>query len=76
MDGQLAITQVRKVFVNVAWDANVPLPLDASNDEIQRAMAAADDHNTNPWFIPVIVSEPRTDLDKGASALRPTLVMH
>jgi hypothetical protein len=59
------------VFVNVAWDANVPPPPDASNDEIQKAMAGEQDHADHAsaggggWFVPVVVSEPRSDVDKG-----------
>ncbi len=75
-DGALTIARGQKVFVNVAWDANVPPPPDASNEDIQRAMAGEQDATDNPWFVPVIVSEPRTDLDKGESAVRVSLVMH
>ncbi len=64
------------MFVNVAWDANVPPPPDASNEDIQRAMAGEQDATDSPWFVPVIVSEPRTDLDKGEFAVRVGLVMH
>ena len=67
----IAIARGQKVFINVAWDANVPPPPDASNDEIRRAMDGAQDADDEAlatggaWFVPVIVSEPRTDLDKG-----------
>jgi hypothetical protein len=42
----------RKVFVNIAWDANVPPPPPPPED--------AD------LMVPVIVSSPRADKDKGA----------
>ncbi|KAI0087601.1 pre-RNA processing PIH1/Nop17-domain-containing protein [Irpex rosettiformis] len=66
----IAIARGQKVFINVAWDANVPPPPDASNDEIHRAMAGEQDADEGSfatggaWFVPVIVSEPRNDLDK------------
>ncbi|KAH9948453.1 pre-RNA processing PIH1/Nop17-domain-containing protein [Amylocystis lapponica] len=56
-----------KVFVNVAWDTNVPPPPHGSEDAIQHAMHAHDalaDANPEDWFVPVLVSEPREDRDK------------
>ena len=65
----------RKVFVNIAWDANVPPPPDGSEDAIQKAMLGTDqiDEHSNPhgWYVPVIVSNPREDKDKGL--FRPSL---
>ena len=59
----------RKVFVNIAWDANVPPPPDGSEDAIQKAMLGEDQiiEHSNPhgWYVPVIVSNPREDKDKG-----------
>ncbi|KAI0717680.1 pre-RNA processing PIH1/Nop17-domain-containing protein [Cerioporus squamosus] len=56
-----------KVFVNIAWDANVPPPPDGSDAAIERAMS--DNTPVEPdqalqWFVPVIVSHPRFDTDK------------
>lgn len=56
-----------KVFVNIAWDANVPTPPEGSEDAIQKAMLGedADELNPNGWYVPVVVSEARQDTDKG-----------
>ena len=58
-----------KIFINIAWDANVPPPPEGSEDAIQRAMLGEDqiDEHSNPngWYVPVIVSNPREDKDKG-----------
>lgn len=59
-----------KIFVNIAWDANVPPPPDGSDAAIERAMAdntPVEADQALQWFVPVIVSEPRFDTDKGAS---------
>jgi hypothetical protein len=55
-----------KVFVNIAWDTNVPPPPPASEDAIQNAMLGRDygELNSDGWFIPVIVSDLRDDKDK------------
>ncbi|KAJ3856065.1 pre-RNA processing PIH1/Nop17-domain-containing protein [Lentinula lateritia] len=62
-----------KIFVNVAWDANVPPPPDGNEDSIQRAMNGdeLDKGNLDAWFVPVIVSEGRFDTDKAG---KPSLV--
>ncbi|KAJ3773294.1 pre-RNA processing PIH1/Nop17-domain-containing protein [Lentinula raphanica] len=62
-----------KIFVNVAWDANVPPPPDGNEEAIQRAMRGddLDKGNLDNWFVPVIVSEGRFDTDKGG---KPSLV--
>ncbi|PIL25928.1 hypothetical protein GSI_11681 [Ganoderma sinense ZZ0214-1] len=56
-----------KIFVNIAWDSNVPPPPDASDAAIDRAVTHSStnlsEHDTR-WFIPLIVSDPRTDSDK------------
>ena len=58
-----------KVFVNIAWDSNVPPPPEGSEEAIQKAMLGEDDADadaigTGGWFVPVVVSEPRQDKDK------------
>lgn len=69
--GTLVIPQGMKVFVNVAWDANVPPPPEGSEEAIQRAMAGEEEIDEDAiargdlWFVPVVVSEPRSDTDKG-----------
>lgn len=69
--GTLVIPQGMKVFVNVAWDANVPPPPEGNEEAIQRAMAGEEEIDEDAiargelWFVPVVVSEPRSDTDKG-----------
>ncbi|TFK48328.1 hypothetical protein OE88DRAFT_1664847 [Heliocybe sulcata] len=61
----LAIPKARKVFVNIAFDNNVPAPPPGSDAAIDRAMSgAAPDADLDDYFVPVIVSDPREDLDK------------
>lgn len=56
-----------KIFLNIAWDTNVPPPPPGSEDVIQRAMQGqdVDEHNPDGWFVPIVVSEGRQDTDKG-----------
>lgn len=56
-----------KIFVNIAWDKNVPPPPEGSEEDIQRAMQGreTDEHVVDGWFAPVVVSEGRKDNDKG-----------
>ena len=60
-----------KVFVNIAWDANVPPPPEGSEDAIQKVMSGEGELDEGAlatgrgWFVPVVVSEPRSDADKG-----------
>ena len=56
-----------KIFVNIAWDNNVPPPPESNEEAIQRAMQGqdADKRNADGWFVPVVVSEGRQDTDKG-----------
>ncbi|KAJ3891897.1 pre-RNA processing PIH1/Nop17-domain-containing protein [Lentinula edodes] len=72
-DTSISIPQGYKIFVNVAWDANVPPPPDGNEDAIQRAMNGdeLDKGNLDDWFVPVIVSEGRLDTDKAG---KPSLV--
>ncbi|KAI0688502.1 pre-RNA processing PIH1/Nop17-domain-containing protein [Cytidiella melzeri] len=77
LNNTIAVARGQKVFINIAWDANVPPPPDASNDEIQKAMNGGQDFDDDvlasggAWFVPVIVSEPRTDVDKAG---KPSIV--
>lgn len=63
----LAIPKGLKVFVNIAWDANVPPPPEGSEDVIQKAMLGEDLDDLNPegWYVPTVVSDGRQDTDKG-----------
>ncbi|KIJ18200.1 hypothetical protein PAXINDRAFT_110714 [Paxillus involutus ATCC 200175] len=56
-----------KIFVNIAWDANVPPPPPGSEDAIRNAMQGLgiDESNPDAWFVPVVVSDARPDSDKG-----------
>lgn len=66
--GPVVVPQNRKVFVNIAWDTNVPPPPEGSEEAIQNAMQGEeiDEDNPNGWFVPVIVSNAKADKDKGA----------
>ncbi|OAX40762.1 hypothetical protein K503DRAFT_736928 [Rhizopogon vinicolor AM-OR11-026] len=57
------------IFINIAWDSNVPPPPPASEDAIQKAMLG---ELNNAWFVPVIVSDLRDDKDKAG---QPSLVI-
>ncbi|KAG2035492.1 pre-RNA processing PIH1/Nop17-domain-containing protein [Suillus americanus] len=61
-----------KVFVNIAWDTNVPPP--GSEDAIQKAMRGQDydGSNSEGSLIPVVVSDLRDDKDKAG---QPALVI-
>jgi hypothetical protein len=63
----MVIPKGLKVFVNIAWDANVPPPPEGSEDVIQKAMLGEDLDDLNPegWYVPTIVSGGRQDKDKG-----------
>lgn len=56
-----------KIFVNLAWDPNVPPPPPASDDAVYRAMQGLDADESNPeaWFVPIVLSDARQDSDKG-----------
>uniref|UniRef100_A0A0W0FFJ2 PIH1 N-terminal domain-containing protein n=1 Tax=Moniliophthora roreri TaxID=221103 RepID=A0A0W0FFJ2_MONRR len=65
-----------KIFVNVAWNANVPPPPECSEEAIKRAMEGqtSDENGTDgsgEYFVPVVVSEGRQDTDKAG---KPSLV--
>ncbi|KAI0651258.1 pre-RNA processing PIH1/Nop17-domain-containing protein [Trametes meyenii] len=63
-----------KVFVNIAWDKNVPAPPERSEEAIERAVAgdvSLDTSDPEDWFVPVIVSEPKRDKDKAG---KPSIV--
>lgn len=61
------VEQGLKIFVNIAWDKNVPPPPEGSEEDIRRAMQGQEaiEHVVNGWFAPVVVSEGRKDTDKG-----------
>ncbi|KAM5530849.1 hypothetical protein V8D89_015493 [Ganoderma adspersum] len=56
-----------KIFVNIAWDSNVPPPPDGSDAAIDSAIPDPSAHlpeDVAQWLVPLIVSDPRTDSDK------------
>lgn len=57
-----------KVFVNIAWDTNVPPSPQGSEEAILRAIHGEDVEEADAagFYIPAIVSSPREDKDKGA----------
>lgn len=54
----------RKVFVNICYDNNVPPPPPADEHTIRRAMNPQQDDD-GAYYVPVVVSQPRQDVDKG-----------
>ncbi|THH31373.1 hypothetical protein EUX98_g2808 [Antrodiella citrinella] len=82
--GTLFIQKGTKVFVNIAWDQNVPAAPEASEATIRRAMRGGeeelkreepsfkdvlkdDGEEEEDWTVPVVVSEPRQDIDKSGN---------
>lgn len=64
----LAIPKGVKIFINMAWDKNVPAPPSASEGSIRRAMMGEDlEDGEGAYVVPVVVSEPRPDTDKCVS---------
>lgn len=63
----LPIPKGQKIFVNIAWDSNVPPPPPGNEQTIQRAMHGdeLDERNPDAWYVPVVVSRGRQDKDKG-----------
>lgn len=62
-----------KVFVNMAYDANVPPPPQGSEDVIKRAIKGEEPpEGEESYYVPVIVSHPREDKDKSGN---PSLVV-
>ncbi|KAG1851884.1 hypothetical protein DFJ58DRAFT_716658 [Suillus subalutaceus] len=74
LNTQNTIPKGLKVFVNIAWDTNVPPPPPGSEDAIQKAMRDQDydRSNSDGSFIPVVVSDLRDDKDKAG---QPALVV-
>ncbi|KAG1823046.1 pre-RNA processing PIH1/Nop17-domain-containing protein [Suillus variegatus] len=70
----ITIPKGLKVFVNIAWDTNVPPPPPGSEDTIQKVLRGQDynESNSDGWFIPVLVSDLRDDKDKAG---KPALVV-
>ncbi|KAL4077698.1 pre-RNA processing PIH1/Nop17-domain-containing protein [Scleroderma citrinum] len=69
----IPVPQGLKVFVNIAWDANVPPTPQASEDAIQNAMKGLDIDESDPngWFVPLVLSDARQERDKAG---QPALV--
>ena len=66
----LQIPKGVKVFLNIAWDKNVPPPPPADEAVVRRAMMgedldAAAGVGDGAYYVPIVVSEPREDRDKG-----------
>ncbi|EKM52598.1 uncharacterized protein PHACADRAFT_164531 [Phanerochaete carnosa HHB-10118-sp] len=78
LSGAMTILKGMKVFLNIAWDANVPPPPEGSEETIRKAMSGEEEvdedalANGRAWFVPVIVSEPRMDADKAG---KPSVVI-
>ena len=64
----VAIPTGLKVFVNIAWDANVPPPPHGTDAAIERAVSSRSEISLDDavdWFLPLVLSDPRSDKDKG-----------
>ncbi|EMD35118.1 hypothetical protein CERSUDRAFT_97034 [Gelatoporia subvermispora B] len=71
--GPISVPKGLKIFLNIAWDANVPPPPPGSDEAIQRAMLGDDDLDPRTdYFVPVVVSEPRQVTDKAG---KPSIVL-
>lgn len=60
----ISVPAGRKIFVNICFDQNVPPPPPADEETIKRAMNPHE-HNEEVYYVPVVVSQPREDKDKG-----------
>lgn len=67
----LSIPKGLKIFVNVAWDPNVPPPPPGGDDVIQKAMLGEEElgEANEEWYVPTVVSDGREDTDKGCVCL-------
>src|SRR5882762_6953635 len=74
----ISIPKGLKIFVNIAWDPNVPPPPEGSEDVIQKAMLGEDLDSLNPegWYVPTVISEGRQDKDKGVFSALPQYSTH
>ncbi|KIO32120.1 hypothetical protein M407DRAFT_18931 [Tulasnella calospora MUT 4182] len=66
----IAVHKGYKIFLNICWDPQVPPPPERNEDEIRKAMMGAD-MDDGMYFIPVIVSDGKTTMDKAG---KPSLV--
>ncbi|KAN0079982.1 pre-RNA processing PIH1/Nop17 domain containing protein [Tylopilus felleus] len=62
----LRVEKGLKIFVNIAWDLNVPPPPPATDDAMQRAIQGLNIDESSPeaWFVPIVLSDARQDSDK------------
>lgn len=75
--GPIAVPQGCKVFVNIAWDPNVPPPPEGTDEDVRRAMEGTDyatESEEGGWYVPVIVSNAREDVDKGKHGAQTTRI--
>lgn len=63
-DSELPLGKGMKIFMNVAWDSNVPAPPETSEEIIEKVLAGTEDQE-DAWYVPIVVSEGRLDADKG-----------
>ena len=62
----IAISKGLKVFVNIAWDPNVPPPPDGVDLAIQKVFGDdGDTSSADAFYMPVVISDGRQDKDKG-----------
>ncbi|KAG2361373.1 pre-RNA processing PIH1/Nop17-domain-containing protein [Suillus spraguei] len=68
----ITIPKGLKVFINIAWDTNVPPPPPDAENAIQKAMHGQESKSNSGCFIPAVVSDLRDDKDKAG---KPALVV-
>jgi hypothetical protein len=61
-----------KVFINIAWDSNVPPPPEGNEDKIRAAISgeAVTENDPDAWFVPLVVPDGRGDKDKGECSVQ------
>ncbi|KAG2076446.1 hypothetical protein BDR04DRAFT_1089555 [Suillus decipiens] len=68
----ITIPKGLKVFINIAWDINVPPPPAGGEIAIQEAIRGQESKSNTGCFIPAVVSDLRHDKDKAG---KPALVV-
>ena len=61
----ISIPNGLKVFINIAWDHNVPPPPEGVEEAVKKAYFEGEDAPDDDVYVPVVVSDGRQDKDKG-----------
>jgi PIH1 N-terminal domain len=54
-----------KIFLNICTEEAIPKPPEATDEALKRIIAAEDVKDLESYFIPIILSEIRNEMDKG-----------